>query len=156
MKAGDIVESYQGKFAKVIRIGETGETWLSAWVKTPEQAEFETVAVTWLNDFGLSQVLKGGERVEGAEDQASAGGGDGMVAVADMTVDALKAYAVELGLSVTGKKADLVARIEKHLAELVETEMEDHTVTEEDLEANPELVAQGIKVGDVIKVPVAE
>jgi hypothetical protein len=67
MTVGQIIEHYQGTFAKVIAVGEGGLTWLSAWVKTPELAEQETVAITWLNDYGLNQVMKGGLHVEGAE-----------------------------------------------------------------------------------------
>jgi len=33
---------------------------------------------------------------------------------------------------------------------------EDHIVTEEDLKNNPDLVAQGIKVGDVVQIPKSE
>jgi hypothetical protein len=63
MRPGDIIEHYQGTFAKVIAVGEGGLTWLSAWVRTPELAENETVAVTWLNDYGLNQVMKTGTMV---------------------------------------------------------------------------------------------
>lgn len=64
MTSGQIIEHYQGTFAKVIAVGEGGLTWLSAWVRTPELAENETQAVTWLNDYGLNQVMKGGLHVE--------------------------------------------------------------------------------------------
>jgi hypothetical protein len=67
MNPGDIVESYHGKFAKVIRITEGGLTHLSAWVNSPELAELEVVSTSFLNAFGLSQVIKGGANVEGAE-----------------------------------------------------------------------------------------
>lgn len=67
MTPGQIIEHFQGMFAKVIAVGEGGLTWLSAWVKTPELAENETVTVTWLNDYGLNQVIKGGLHVEVAE-----------------------------------------------------------------------------------------
>jgi hypothetical protein len=70
MKAGDIIEHFQGTFAKVVAVGEGGLTWLSAWVRTPELAEQETVAVTWLNDYGLNQVMKGGLHVEIAPETA--------------------------------------------------------------------------------------
>lgn len=64
MIPGQIIESYQGKFAKVIRLTEGGHTHLSAWVKTPELAEAEAASVSFLNDFGISQVVKGGAGVE--------------------------------------------------------------------------------------------
>jgi hypothetical protein len=68
MNPGDIVENYQGAFAKVIRVvPEGGHTHLSAWVKSPELAEQENVSIIALNEFGLSQVLKGGKNVEGTE-----------------------------------------------------------------------------------------
>ena len=66
MRPGEIVENYQGQFAKVIRHSEGGHTHLSAWVRTPELAEEEKVAVIALNDFGLSQVLKGGAETPAA------------------------------------------------------------------------------------------
>lgn len=71
MKPGSIVESYQGLFAKVIRVTEGGHTHLSAWVRTPELAEEETAAVVALNDFGISQVLKGGANTPTAEQVAA-------------------------------------------------------------------------------------
>lgn len=59
MIAGAILESYQGKFAKVVRVQEEGGLYtLSAWVPNKEAAAVETVGVTTLNKFGLSQVLK--------------------------------------------------------------------------------------------------
>ncbi|MGX7894400.1 hypothetical protein [Tsuneonella sp. HG222] len=67
MKAGDILESYGVKFAKVVRVSEDGGMFsLSAWVPSREAAEVETVAVITLNEFGLSQVVKGGANVPGA------------------------------------------------------------------------------------------
>lgn len=150
MRPGEIVENYQGQFAKVIRRSEGGHTHLSAWVRTPELAEEEKVAVIALNAFGLSQVLKGGtETVE-------AGAGAGPKPLTEMKHAELKAYAKELGLSQAGKAEDLVARISEHLAKTVEEEMMDHVVTEDDLEANPELAEKGVKVGDTIKIPKAE
>ncbi len=68
MKAGDILENYQGAFAKVLKVQEEGGLYtLSAWVRTREQAEMETVGVTTLNSFGLSQVVKGGDNTPGAK-----------------------------------------------------------------------------------------
>lgn len=68
MKAGDIIESYQGKFAKVVKVQEEGGLYtLSAWVNTKEQAEGETVGMVALNAFGLSQVVKGGANTPGAK-----------------------------------------------------------------------------------------
>ena len=112
MKPGDIVENYQGAFAKVIRVvPEGGHTHLSAWVKSPELAELETVSIIALNDFGLSQVLKGGENVE------AAGTRDAEKPLSKLTVEELKAIAVEMGLAGDGKKADLIAAIEAKRAE---------------------------------------
>lgn len=71
-KIGDVVENYHGQFAKVIRFTDGGITHLSAWVRTPELAEEEVVSTSYLNDFGLSQVLKGGENVEREVEVASA------------------------------------------------------------------------------------
>lgn len=68
MMPGDIVENYQGAFAKVILLSEGGLTHLSAWVRTPELAEQETVSVSFLNAFGLSQVLKDGVNAGKSED----------------------------------------------------------------------------------------
>lgn len=61
-KANDILESEQGKFAKVIKMKES-LTYFSAWVKSKALAEKETVAVNRLNEFGLSQVLKKGKNI---------------------------------------------------------------------------------------------
>ncbi len=63
MIEGNIVENYQGKFAKIIRVSDDGLTHLSAWVNTRELADVETTSVSFLNDFGLSQVLKDGGNV---------------------------------------------------------------------------------------------
>lgn len=57
MKVGDIIESYQGKFAKIVEIKGT-RFGISAWVYKKEVAELETVSVIFLNSFGLDQVLK--------------------------------------------------------------------------------------------------
>lgn len=113
MKPGDIIEHFQGTFAKVIAVGEGGLTWLSAWVRTPELAENETVAVTWLNDYGLNQVMKGGLYVEGEAE----GTDDAEKPLSKLTVDELKAIATEMGLLAEGKKADLIAAIEAKRAE---------------------------------------
>jgi hypothetical protein len=67
IKEGQIVENYQGKFAKVIAIKDNGIYQLSAWVKTAEAAGAEDRVMVRLNAFGLSQVLKGGENTPGAE-----------------------------------------------------------------------------------------
>lgn len=78
---------------------------------------------------------------------------DEMVAVADMTQAQLKAEAKKLGLKTTGSNADLIERITLHLQSIVDDEMQDHEITEEDLVANPSFVEEGIKVGDIIKIP---
>lgn len=49
---------------------------------------------------------------------------------------------------------DKLKAAEEKAAEEAVKEMEDHVVTEEDLANNPEMVEQGIKVGDTIQVPV--
>lgn len=108
MTPGRIIEHFQGKFAKVIAVGEGGLTWLSAWVNSPELAEKETVAVTWLNDYGLNQVMKGGLHTE-----SEAGDDEGAEKpLAKMKIDELKAIATELGIPTDGTKAELVAAIE--------------------------------------------
>lgn len=61
VKAGDIIESYQGFFAKVVEI-KGSRYGLSAWVYKRSAAEAETVALTFLNRFGLSQVMKADEK----------------------------------------------------------------------------------------------
>lgn len=67
MKVGDIIESYQGKFAKVVRVQEEGGLYtLSAWVATKDKAAEETVGIIALNAYGISQVIKGGANVPGA------------------------------------------------------------------------------------------
>lgn len=169
IETGQIVENFQGRFAKVVKVTENGMVLLTAWHHKRNYAEDDTVAVTRLNEFGLSQVLKGGENTPKQDKQPKAGvqkkdGTTGTAgtqdkqpkAVTDMNHAELKAYAKELGLSQGGKQADLVARITEHLAKQIEDEMIDHVVTEEDLEANPELAEEGVKVGDTIKVPKAE
>lgn len=69
MKVGDIVENYQGKFAKIVEIKGT-RFGLSAWVYKKEVAEVETLAVIFLNSFGLGQVLKPKEVKEKKEKKA--------------------------------------------------------------------------------------
>lgn len=70
LKAGQIVENYQGKFAKVLNDEGNGRYALTAWVPKKEDAEKQTTAVHFLNTFGLSQVLKGGANTPGAEKTA--------------------------------------------------------------------------------------
>lgn len=70
MKPGTIIESFQGQFAKVIRV-KNGLTHFTAWVKTKALAEQEEVAVNRLNEFGLSQVLKGGKNIAVGDDTAA-------------------------------------------------------------------------------------
>lgn len=62
---GQIIESYQGKFAKVLAEDGAGRLGISAWRQKKEDAEGETVVVRFLNTFGLSQVLKDGTNVPG-------------------------------------------------------------------------------------------
>lgn len=57
IKAGDIVEGHDGKFAKVIK-AERGRYSISAFVYKREDAEKETVDIRTLNSFGLSQNVK--------------------------------------------------------------------------------------------------
>jgi hypothetical protein len=67
-KQGQIVEHYQGTFAKIVKVSsEGGRFHLSAWVKSPAAAEVETVAVMSLNSFGMSQVVKSAEKPAKAE-----------------------------------------------------------------------------------------
>lgn len=57
MKAGDIIENYQGRFAKIVELKESLYG-VSAWVLKKEDAQKETAVEIFLNEFGLSQVLK--------------------------------------------------------------------------------------------------
>ncbi len=57
MKAGDIVENYQGRFAKVIELKDS-LIGVSAFVLKRELAEDETAVDIYLNKFGLSQIMK--------------------------------------------------------------------------------------------------
>lgn len=45
---------------------------------------------------------------------------------------------------------------DESVKEIVETKTEDYVVTQEDLDANPELETNDIKVGDTIQVPIEE
>ena len=56
-KVGHIIENIHGQFEKVVEI-KGSRYWLSAFVFKKEKAELETVAVTFLNSYGLSQILK--------------------------------------------------------------------------------------------------
>lgn len=160
MKPGTIIESYQGQFAKVIRV-KNGLTHFTAWVKTKALAEQEEVAVNRLNEFGMSQVLKGGKHIAVGDDTAvveeakdeKTDGGD-VVAVGKMKVGPLRQLAKDLELDTDGTKAELVKRITEAMQAEVDA-MVDHTVTEEDLTANPALVEFGVAVGDVVKRPKA-
>lgn len=75
------------------------------------------------------------------------------IAVEELTYEQAKARAKELGLSQGGSKADLHERIILHLQTIVEEEMEDHVLTQDDLDANPALVEEGMQVGDIVKFP---
>jgi hypothetical protein len=128
MKPGDIVENYQGAFAKVVRLTEGGHTHLSAWVRTPELAAQEEVAVSFLNDFGLSQILKDGANVGKTEDFVDVSKPDTEAKAAEsaekplskMNAEELKAKATEMGLPAEGTKAELIAAIEAKAAESAE------------------------------------
>lgn len=74
------------------------------------------------------------------------------VSIEEMTGAQLKEKAKELGLKTSGSVADLRERITLHLQGEVAT-MVDFEVTEDYLVEHPELVDQGVKVGDTIKVP---
>lgn len=67
IETGQIVENFQGRFAKVVKVTENGMTHLTAWHHKKVYAEDDTIAVTRLNAFGLSQVLKGGENTPTAD-----------------------------------------------------------------------------------------
>ena len=51
---------------------------------------------------------------------------------------------------------ELKAVLKDKLAEENAPEMVDHTITQEDLDANPDLVTEGVKVGDVVQLPKAD
>ena len=57
MKAGDIIENYQGRFAKVIEIKES-LFGISAFVLNRDLAADETAVDIFLNKFGLAQIMK--------------------------------------------------------------------------------------------------
>lgn len=57
MKPGDIIENYQGRFAKIIEVKESLYG-VSAFVLKRELAEDEKVVDVFLNEFGLAQILK--------------------------------------------------------------------------------------------------
>lgn len=124
MTPGKIVENYHGRFAKVIRITEDGSTHLSAWVRTPELAEEETAAVIALNEFGLSQVLKGGANTPGATVIAEEAEEEDKQTPAKplekWSKAELQAKATELGIPAEGTVAVLVAAITAKLAEEAE------------------------------------
>lgn len=56
MKEGNIIENYQGKFAKVVSITD-GRYGLTAFMKNKSDAENETLVVRHLNSFGMGQIL---------------------------------------------------------------------------------------------------
>lgn len=56
IKEGQVIENYQGRFAKVVSVNE-GRFGISAWVQKKEDADKDEKAVRFLNEFGLSQVL---------------------------------------------------------------------------------------------------
>lgn len=157
MKTGEIIEGYHGQFAKVIRVVEEGGLYtLSAWVNTPAAAEAETIGVTTLNGFGISQVVKEEETKVPKAGSKPAANDAKPKAVHDMTFAELKAYAKTIGVKASGTQLELTAAVVAKLSELMEAEMEDFTVTEEFLTENSALASEGVKVGDTIKVPKAE
>lgn len=90
IETGQIVENYQGRFAKVVKVTENGMVLLTAWHHKQNYAEDDTVAVTRLNEFGLSQVLKGGDNAPKAEKEAkgkAAKGGDNAPADQDASTE---------------------------------------------------------------------
>lgn len=74
-----------------------------------------------------------------------------------LTVAALKALCEEKQIAFEKKnptKAEYIAALEEFDAKAAATEEVDHEVTQEDLDNNPDLIAQGVQVGDIIKIPV--
>lgn len=57
MQPGDIIENYQGRFAKVIELKDS-LFGISAFVLKRELAEDETAVDIYLNRFGLAQIVK--------------------------------------------------------------------------------------------------
>lgn len=105
IKPGTILESYQGRFAKVTAVKGT-RFGLTAWFTKRVQAEEETRTVRFVNSFGLSQLVKPAET--SAEATANQ---EGESTLDQMNHTELKARAKELGLSQAGKADDLRARI---------------------------------------------
>ena len=56
VKEGQVIENYQGRFAKVVSTNGNRFA-LTAWVLKKEDAEKDEKVVRHLNAFGLSQVL---------------------------------------------------------------------------------------------------
>lgn len=104
IKPGMILESFQGRFAKVVSVKGT-RFGLTAWFTKRVQAEEETRVVRFVNSFGLSQLVKPNED----STEATAEGGE--MTLDQMTHAELKARAKELGLSQGGKVDELRARI---------------------------------------------
>lgn len=57
MKPGNIIETYQGRFAEIVSI-QDGRYGLTASMKNKSDAEKEERVVKYLNEFGMSQILK--------------------------------------------------------------------------------------------------
>jgi len=80
-----------------------------------------------------------------------------LIPLDELSYEQLKSRAKDLELSASGSKADLQERIRLHIeAQAPTPQTVDHVVTEEDLEKNADLVAEGVQVGDVIQVPAAD
>jgi hypothetical protein len=70
IKKGQVLENYQGRFARVLGIKDNGLYHLTVWHQKRENAEVDEKVAIRLNDFGLSQVLKGGENAPKADGKA--------------------------------------------------------------------------------------
>ncbi|MER8472754.1 SAP domain-containing protein [Mesorhizobium sp. M1328] len=60
---------------------------------------------------------------------------------------------ITLGLATGGNKAALLERITDAILSIVDAEMVNHEINQDDLDNNPDLVTEGVKVGDIIKIP---
>ena len=71
-KQGDVIQNYQGRYAKVVTV-KNNHYGLSAFVGKKDDAEKETVAVKFLNKFGMSQIApdKGAKTEAPKEDKVT-------------------------------------------------------------------------------------
>lgn len=136
-KAGEVLTNRHGQFAKVIEV-KNGLVHFAGWFPKKKQAQDAESSTGFMNAFGIMRALGKLDQITNEEesggkpsdDDSNTGGndtgdgdGDGddtdTDPYADFKNDDLKEALKEAGLTVSGNRAELIARLEENNIELV-------------------------------------